>query len=237
MALDVSDLSCVRSGRAVLRGVHFTIPEGRARLLRGPNGAGKTTLLRVLAGLIAPSSGDATLDGVALGADPERYGEAVAYSGHLDSLKPQLTVGENLRFWAALFGDGNSGRGGSGGDGFGSGGFDAAVAAFDLEPLLERPVHGCSAGQKRRAGLARLMLAPRRLWLLDEPTVSLDTATVARLAAVIRDHCANGGMALIATHLPLDLGAAGDGIGAVELAPVAVAAEINSDPFLAGSWT
>lgn len=222
MALDVADLSCVRSGRAVLRGVRFAIPDGRARLLRGPNGAGKTTLLRVLAGLIAPASGEATLDGVALGAEPERYGEAVAYSGHLDSLKPQLTVGENLRFWAALFG---------------GEGFDGAVAAFDLEPLLDRPVHGCSAGQKRRAGLARLVLAPRRLWLLDEPTVSLDTATVTRLVAVIRAHCAGGGMALIATHLPLDLGAAGDGAGPVELAPIAREVATARDPFLAGTWT
>ncbi|TPE53844.1 heme ABC exporter ATP-binding protein CcmA [Amaricoccus solimangrovi] len=226
MGFRVTDLSCARSGRAVLRGVGFAIPEGRARLLRGPNGAGKTTLLRVLAGLLAPSAGEAELDGARLAAEPERYGENLAYCGHLDSLKPQLTVGENLRFWAALFGGGPLGP---------------AVAAFDLEPLLDRPVHACSAGQKRRAGLARLLLAPRRLWLLDEPTVSLDTAAVARLAAAIRAHCAGGGMALVATHLPLDLGPAGEGPGAgpVELAPVE-AAELatgaDGDPFLTGSW-
>ena len=222
MGLDVAGLSCLRSGHAVPRGADFAIPAGRARTLRGPNGAGKTTLLRLLAGLLAPVSGDAALDGVSLRKEPERFAEDLAYAGHLDALKPQLTIAENLRFWAALLG----GRD-----------IEAAVAAFDLAPLLDRPAHSCSAGQKRRAGLARLLLAPRRLWLLDEPTVSLDTAAVARLARAVRAHCAGGGMALIATHLPLDLGPAGE--APVELAPAEAAPPRDApggDPFLSGSW-
>ncbi len=226
MGLSVSDLACLRSGRAVLRDLDFTVAEGRARPLRGPNGAGKTTLLRLLAGLISPASGDAVLDGASLRRAPEQFAEHVAYAGHLDALKPQLTIAENLRFWAALLAEGGARQG-----------FDAAVAAFDLEPLLERPAHACSAGQKRRAGLARLLLGRRRLWLLDEPTVSLDKTAVGRLAAAIRGHCAEGGMALIATHLPLDLGAAEE--SPLELAPLdprPVAGMAGSDPFLSGNW-
>jgi heme exporter protein A len=218
MNLRVTDLGCVRSGRSVLSGVDLDVAPGQALLLRGPNGAGKSTLLRVLAGLLAPASGDAVLGGVSLAADPETYAEALAYCGHLDSIKPQLTIAENLRFWAGLFN----------GDGF-----DAAVAAFDLGPLLDRPAHACSAGQKRRAGLARLLLARRSLWLLDEPTVSLDTTAVAQVCAAVRAHCAGGGMAVIATHLPLDLSDPRE----LRLDPLGTAARTSRDPFLTGAWT
>jgi heme exporter protein A len=217
MGLRVTELGCVRSGRTVLDAVDFAVAPGQALLVRGPNGAGKTTLLRVLAGLLAPSRGDARLGGVSLAEDPEGYGEELAYCGHLDSIKPQLTVAENLRFWTGIFG----------GDGF-----DAAVAAFDLAALLDRPAHACSAGQKRRVGLARLLLARRRLWLLDEPTVSLDTAAVARFCAAVRAHCASGGFAVIATHLPLDLALATE----LRLEPRASSARTGGDPFLAGAW-
>lgn len=218
MELRVTDLGCARSGRAVLGGVSFAVASGQALLLRGPNGAGKTTLLRVLAGLIAPSEGGATLGGAALAEDAEGYAEQLAYCGHLDAIKPQLSVAENLRFWAGLF-DGD--------------GIAAAVAAFDLEALLDRPAHACSAGQKRRVGLARLLLARRPLWLLDEPTVSLDTVAVARFCAAVRAHRAGGGMAVIATHLPLDVGDAAE----LRLEPLAAATRASGDPFLAGAWT
>lgn len=217
MGLRVTNLGCIRSGRMVLNGIDFAVGPGEVALLRGPNGAGKTTLLRVLAGLLAPSEGDATLDGVSRTADPEGFGEGLAYCGHLDAIKPQLTVGENLRFWNGLF------------DGAG---LAEAIAAFDLGTLLDRPAHACSAGQKRRAGLARLLLARRRLWLLDEPTVSLDTEATARFAAAVRAHCAEGGMAVIATHIPLDLDRARE----LRLTPPVAAAQTRGDPFLAGNW-
>ena len=170
MALRVVDLACTRAGRPVLAGLGFELAAGEALLLRGPNGAGKSTLLRALAALL-PATGRIELDGQPLDADtaPER----VAYAGHLDAIKPQLTVAENLGFWSALLG---------------GGGIGAALAAFDLAPLADRPAHLLSAGQKRRLGLARLPLAPRRLWLLDEPTVSLDAASVARLTAAVAAH-------------------------------------------------
>ncbi len=219
MGLSVENLSCARAGRPVLRNLSFEIAAGAAMLLRGPNGAGKSTLLRALAGL-SPAQGRVALDGLDRANAPDLYAERIAYAGHLDAIKPQLTVAENLGFWAALFG---------------GGGVTRALDAFDLGPIADRPAHVCSAGQKRRLGLARLLVCERRLWLLDEPTVGLDAEARARFAAAVRAHCAGDGIALIATHVDLGLGAAPE----LALAPVTAddtgAAE-GSDPFLAGSW-
>jgi heme exporter protein A len=213
MGLVVTDLSCARGGRRVLRRLGLALADGEALVLRGPNGAGKSTLLRALAGLL-PATGRIELDGRA--ATPDLLAETVAYAGHLDAVKPQLSVGENIGFWAALLG----------GDG------EAALAAVDLLGIADRPAHLLSAGQRRRLGLARLLLAPRRLWLLDEPTVALDAASEARLIAEVCRHLAGGGMAVIATHAPLGLAAR-----ELTLTPADVeAARAEADPFLAGSW-
>jgi heme exporter protein A len=216
MGLAVTDLACRRAGRRVLAGVSFELAAGPALALRGPNGAGKSTLLRALAGLLPLAAGVVTLDGLSLGADADAWADRVAYAGHLDAIKPQLTLAENLGFWAALFGAR-------------PGAVAAALAAADLAALADRPAYACSAGQKRRLGLARLLLAPRRLWLLDEPTVSLDAAATARFAAQVREHCAAGGMAIVATHVDLGLAGAGELPLAAPIAAVADAA----DPFLA----
>ena len=213
MGLTVTDLSCTRGGRLVLHGLSFALAPGETLILRGPNGAGKSTLLRALAGLL-PASGRIEIDGRPAGRDARA--EAVAYAGHLDAVKPQLTVAENLAFWAGLLGGDPA----------------PALAAFDLGPLADRPAHLCSAGQKRRLGLARLLLAPRRLWLLDEPTVALDAEATARLLAAIRAHAAAGGLTIVATHVPLDLAPA-----ELTLAPETAAdARAAADPFLAGPW-
>ena len=216
MGLSVTDLSCNRGGRRVLDGVSFELAAGEALVLRGPNGAGKSTLLRALAGLV-PAEGRVALDGRVMGR--EARAEAMGYAGHLDAIKPQLTVAENLAFWARLFG-GEAGP---------------ALAAMGLGRLAERPAHLCSAGQKRRLGLARLMVAARRVWLLDEPTVALDAEAVARLTAAVGAHLAGGGLALVATHVALEIGPArtltltGEAAGA--------ASGAGGDPFLAGAWT
>jgi heme exporter protein A len=211
MGLAVSDLSCVRGGRLVLDRLALALEDGAVLALRGPNGAGKSTLLRALAGL-CPASGTIALDGRPLDADARA--EAVAYAGHLDAVRPQLTIAEHLRFWAAL----------AGGDA------DAGLAAFGLAPIADRPVALCSAGQRRRLALSRVALAPRRLWLLDEPTAALDADGAARLDAQLTSHAAQGGIAIVATHGPLPAATAEH-----PLAPIAAAA--SADPFLAaGAW-
>ena len=214
MGLTVEDLACSRSGRPVLAGVSLTLRDGETLMLRGPNGAGKSTLLRALAGLLPLTAGRVTLDGHDLARDPDAVIERLAHAGHLDAIKLQLTVAENLTFWAGLFG----------------GEVAPALATFELTPLADRPAQLLSAGQRRRLGLARLMLAPRRLWLLDEPTVALDTAAVARLVAAIRVHADAGGMAIIATHIDLPLAATRE----LQLAPLARGR--SNDPFLIGQF-
>ncbi|MEP2891339.1 heme ABC exporter ATP-binding protein CcmA [Tateyamaria sp.] len=179
MELNVTDLAVGRSGVPVLAGVSFTLSAGRALVLRGPNGAGKTTLLRTVAGLQEP------MEGAVVGAEDQ-----VAYAAHADGLKAALTVAENLQFWAAVFGQS---------------GIVEALQAFDLEGLERRAAGTLSAGQKRRLGLARLVVTGRPLWILDEPTVSLDAASVALFADAVRAHLAGGGCALMATHIDLGI--------------------------------
>lgn len=217
MTLNVSNLTCYRTGRLIFSDQSFTIDPGEAVMLRGPNGSGKSTLLRALAGM-QPFEGDVSLNGVTLTDDLDGVQEQIAYAGHLDAIKPQLTVGENLTFWAQLF-DGGS--------------ISDAIEQFALEEIWDRPAHACSAGQKRRLGLARLVVSGRVLWLLDEPTVSLDVETTARFAQIIKTHCAGGGMAMIATHIDLGLETPRE----IVLDPNAVRKSTPShDPFLSGDW-
>lgn len=180
--LSVDGLTCTRGGLPVIENVAFRLDPGDALVLRGPNGSGKTTLLRTLAGLQPAGQGT-------ISAPPE----AIAYAGHADAVKATLTVAENLAFWAAIHG---------------VSGVRAALDAFDLVRLVDRQAQHLSAGQHRRLGLARLMLTGRPIWALDEPTVSLDAASVGRFAAIMRDHLDAGGIVLVATHVDLGLRAA-----------------------------
>ena len=179
MQLVVEHLACARGAAQILSGVGFAVATGEALILRGPNGSGKTTLLRTLAGLTPPLDGRITC-----------APDAIAYAGHADGLKSSLNVAENLTFWAGVFGTHS---------------IAPAVAAFDLTALLDRKAGELSAGQKRRLSLARLLVTGRPVWCLDEPTVSLDTANVARFAAAVQAHLADGGSAIIATHIDLGL--------------------------------
>ena len=179
MSLRVTDLAISRGGLPVLSGVSFRLDPGKALILRGPNGSGKTTLLRTLAGLQPPLSGRIK------GAE-----DRIAYASHSDGIKAMLSVAENLTFWARVFDHD---------------GIDRALAAFEMESLKERHAGTLSAGQKRRLGLARLLVTGRPVWMLDEPTVSLDTRAVAMFASAVGAHLARGGSALIATHIDLGL--------------------------------
>ena len=179
--LEARDISAIRGERLVLRGLSFIVPPGGALLLLGANGSGKSTLLRVLAGLKRPDAGSVLWMG--------ETEAPVAYLGHQDAVKPGLTALENLRFaaqtgrWTML----------------------DALAALDLLALADLPARLLSAGQKRRLALARLVLSPAPVWLLDEPTLGLDTAAVDRLGGLLAAHRAGGGVVVTATHLPLPL--------------------------------
>jgi len=191
--VQVSDLSVARGGVPVLSGVSLVLAPGEALVLRGPNGAGKTTLLRCIAGLQAPLSG--RIEGAE---------DRVAYAAHADGLKSMLTVRENLSFWARVFGNVDIAK---------------ALDGYALWPLADRLAGSLSAGQKRRLGLARLLVTGRPIWVLDEPTVSLDADAVAMFGTVLRGHLAAGGSALMATHIDLGIDARVLDVSAYRAAP------------------
>lgn len=203
----VTNLACLRGQRRVLSGVSFSLTAGDCLILRGPNGAGKTTLLRTLAGLSPAPRGSLST-----------AAEGVVYTGHLDAVKPQLSVAENLSFWQGIYNTTQTGT----------------LDRFDLADLADKPAATLSAGQKRRLGLARLHISGRKIWLLDEPTTALDTGHVARFTAVLQDHCANGGIAIVSTHLDLALPYAKT-LNVADFAAKPDAPE-SADPFLQGSY-
>ncbi len=197
MTLTGERLTCVRGDRLVFRDLDFAARAGHALVLTGPNGAGKSTLLRLVATLLQPRSGRLVWQGTPVSDDPDGYRAAIGYLGHLDAVKPTLTVAENLRFWAQ-------------GD---EAAIAAALDAFALTDKAPLPARFLSAGQKRRLALARLTVKRAPVWLLDEPTTALDRRSTALFAAAVSGHLAQGGLALIATHVDLGL----DGVDRLEM--------------------
>ncbi|MDJ0949246.1 MAG: heme ABC exporter ATP-binding protein CcmA [Alphaproteobacteria bacterium] len=185
-------LVCVRGERMVFAGLSFALGPGDALVLRGPNGSGKSSLLRLAAGLLQPAEGRLRWPDGDIREIPEAHRGRLVYVGHRDAIKAVLTVEENLAFWAGL-----------------AGGADlvpAALSAMALEPLATTPGQFLSAGQRRRLTLARLFVGSADLWLLDEPSVGLDSASVAALETALRDHRARGGLVMVATHTDLAIG-------------------------------
>ncbi|MFO1038653.1 MAG: heme ABC exporter ATP-binding protein CcmA [Geminicoccaceae bacterium] len=181
------DLAALRGGRLVFEGLSFALAAGDALVLRGPNGSGKSTLLRMLAGFLRSEHGQMLWQGEPIGHSTPEHRSRLHFVGHADAVKPLLTVEENVAFAAAL-------------DGAGRAGLDAALDHFGLRSLAATVGRLLSSGQKRRTALARLVAAPRPLWLLDEPGVGLDKASRARLESVIADHRRGGGTVVVATH-------------------------------------
>jgi heme exporter protein A len=186
-ALEAVALTLERGGRRLFSGLDFSVAAGEALVVTGPNGAGKSSLLRVVAGLLSPTEGTVRLVG---GDDEAPLAAQVHYLGHLDAVKPALSVAEALAFWAVFLG-GTRAR------------VEEALDTVGLAALADLPSAYLSAGQRRRLALARLVAAPRPLWLLDEPTAALDAAAERRLGEMIADHVAGGGMVMAATHAEL----------------------------------
>ncbi len=188
------DLACLRGERMVFEGLGFDLAPGGALVLTGPNGSGKTSFLRLVAGLLRPAAGSLAWRGRPVGDDPDALRAELHYVGHLDAVKPLLTVSENLAFWARM-------RGG--------GPVTKALAGFGLTALADVPARFLSSGQRRRVALARLLAAPAALWLLDEPTVGLDSESIEALTTAMAEQRDGGGMVIAATHATLALRDAG----------------------------
>lgn len=190
MRLEAQGLAARRGGDMIFDGVSFALQAGEGMLVTGPNGAGKSTLLRVLAGFLQPAAGTARITG-APGGTPD-----IAAHSHflspMNAMKPALTVRENLGFWRA----------------FGEYAWldpEEALGRVDLPHVIDVPFSDLSTGQRRRVAIARLFVNRKPVWLLDEPTSGLDTKAEATFAQLIADHLAGGGMAIAATHLPIDV--------------------------------
>jgi heme exporter protein A len=193
MRLVVEGLAGERGGEEIFSGVSFSLGAGEALTVTGPNGAGKSTLLRVLAGLLPVAAGSVTLEG-----GGEAFPDAQAGShmlGHGNAMKPALTVAENLRFWRGFLGHAHLE-------------VDEALDMVGLGDIGHLPFGYLSTGQRRRIGIARLLVSWRPVWLLDEPTAGLDRASEAQFGKLMQAHLGHGGMIVAATHLPLGLGGA-----------------------------
>jgi heme exporter protein A len=190
MRLSATDLACRRGGRDVFAGVSFSVASGESLTIRGRNGAGKSSLLRMVVGLVRVAAGYLSLEG---GDQELTVGEQAHYLGHLDALKPSLSVEENLRFWSAFLGATAATD------------LDEPLRAVGLDTLSDLPAAYLSAGQRRRLSIARLLAVKRPLWLLDEPTSTLDAAAQVRLGEIMQAHLTGGGIILAATHGPLQL--------------------------------
>ncbi len=178
----VHDLAIARGGRLLFEALSFAIASGAYGEIRGPNGSGKTSLLRAIAGFLKPRAGRIAFDGV------EEPAIALHYLGHLNALKQAANVRAHLRYWSGLLGAGDE---------------RAALTRIGLEPIGELPVRALSQGQARRLALGRLLVAPRPIWLLDEPAAALDADGRDMLASLVLEHRAHGGLVLAAVHEPL----------------------------------
>jgi heme exporter protein A len=192
LSLNAENLACVRGDKRLFESLSFRVRAGQALAVEGANGAGKTSLLRLLAGFLSPVAGRVLIKtATSESDDAEERGRLVGWLGHLDGLKPQLTVMEQLSFFARLYGRQAD---------------PAALETVGLARQADLPCRYLSAGQRRRLALARLMTSQRPLWLLDEPFAALDAAGQGLVAGLMLRHCGSGGIIIAATHDPLGLG-------------------------------
>lgn len=194
LRLTVENVSARRGDELIFQDISFFVDEGNALCVKGPNGSGKTTLLRLIAGLLPAEKGHIRLEGST--GDTGNPGEACHYLGHRNAMKRELTVGENLAFWKDNLGDSPGGSGTKP---------QEAIEAVGLAGLSHIPFGYLSAGQQRRIAMAKLLVAHRPVWILDEPTAALDTGAETMFAGLVNRHLEKGGIAVAATHQPLGI--------------------------------
>ena len=192
--MEVVELACARGERRLFQDLNFTQTAGELLYVHGPNGSGKTTLLRTLCGLALPEAGEVRWRGRNIRRLGEEYHREMAYVGHLNGVKDELTAFENLRVTGQLLGADEC--------------EERAVEALqrlEFSECAELPGKVLSQGQKRRLALARLLMVPRALWIMDEPFNALDVKAVAMIQDVLIAHLDNGGMAILTTHQEVEI--------------------------------
>lgn len=191
--LAATGLTCLRGERRIFGGVGFSLAAGELLHVLGPNGSGKTSLLRMLCGLFQPAEGEIRWQGEPTRRLGDDFLAAIAYVGHLNGLKDELSALENLRFHAGI--EGAADRGAAG----------AALSRMGLGECAEFPARWLSQGQRRRLALARLLAVPRRLWILDEPFTGLDKDSVVALLRILEQHLEEGGLVVLTSHQDMAL--------------------------------
>lgn len=186
---EINKISAFRGERLILKKISFSLASGQSLIIKGPNGAGKSTLLRILAGLRSIDAGKITWNNENITEHFSEHTQRIAWLSHQDSLKPALTVSENLELISKIY----------------KTDIHTALQTVHLDQMADIPARMLSAGQKRRAALARILLKPAQLWLLDEPSVGLDQETIQQLGVIFENFTKQGGMIITTTHIPLPL--------------------------------
>ncbi len=190
--LEARQLECTRGERRLFTKLSFTLSRGQLLRVAGANGSGKTSLLRILCGLLSPTAGELLWQGQSIRADREEYCRNLAFVGHLNALKDDLTALENLQIAAALSGKSAEPTR-----------MLDALARFGVAHCAVLPAKVLSQGQRRRVALSRLLVGDAKLWVLDEPLTALDVGAVALIQELIAEHLARQGMVIFTTHQPL----------------------------------
>lgn len=194
MTLEVKNLQCIRGDRELFADLSFSLQANQLMMLEGRNGSGKTTLLRALCGLYLADQGEILWRGETIKKQDEAYRCDLLYLGHLNAIKPDLSVLENLRINTLLAGENVT-----------HAELMDALDTIGLYAFEDFPTSQLSQGQKRRVALARLLISKAKLWILDEPFVALDVAAVELLQSIIAKHVDNGGMVILTTHQEVPL--------------------------------